>query len=326
MNTLIFTEKFRPKNLKGIVLPKRIKEQIGDGEIKQNYLFYSSKPGAGKTSLCKVLAYQEKDGEPMYNSIYINISDESSVETIRTKIKDFAESSSIFDGGTYRYKVIILDEIDGASSSFFGALRGVVEQYADMVRFIATCNYINKIPEPIQSRFLCIDFAPQNKEEEDEVRTGIKRRVAKIFETVGIEIDEDNLNHFINKNFPDVRKILNKIQVFYDSGKKIITNKDFNDLNYSFQDIFKICVSKPEPIKHYEFILNKYSGKTDDVLVSLGEDFIDWIKEGGNEKYYFKVPFVISTVADYQYKRNFVINPTVNMLACIYEIQSIFNP
>ena len=153
----LFTEKFRPKNLEQMILPDRIRKSVGTGELHQNYLFYGS-PGLGKTSLAKVLANN-------YPYLYINVSDESSVDVIREKITNWCSTISLLDGAE-RFKVVVLDEMDGASDQFYKALRATIEKFADTARFIGTCNYINKVPDPVQSRFTCISFDFLSKEEE----------------------------------------------------------------------------------------------------------------------------------------------------------------
>lgn len=314
----IYTELFRPKELKHIILPKRIRDVFEDGkEINQHYLFYSGTPGSGKTTLCHILA---KD----YDYLYINASDESSVETIRTKIKDYATKSSILSNGNYATKIIILDEIDGVSNQFFDALRGVVEQFANSVRFLATCNYINKVPNAIQSRFKCIQFEPINNEEEQEISNGYKKRLKGIYSKLGIEISDEVLTEFIKRNFPDMRKMLTTTQFFKDSGKSVIELEDVVNSTFIFSEIFNICVEAPNPVENFRKLSADYSTKTDDVLNALGNEFINWLIEK-HPTQVSKIPFIIKEVAIHQTNRNFVIDPVVNMLSCVFIIQNLLN-
>jgi replication factor C small subunit len=156
----LLTEKLRPKELKHMILPNRISKIFENG-LNHNVLL-SGPPGCGKTTLAKILANP-------YPHIFINVSDESSVETIRIKINDFCSTISVLDGKSSK-KVVVLDEFDGASDQFYKALRGTIEKFAGNARFIATCNYINKVPEAIQSRFDFIDFKPANSEEKESVK------------------------------------------------------------------------------------------------------------------------------------------------------------
>ena len=156
----LFTEKYRPKNLKELILPDAVMNKFKDGLV-QNMLFAGS-PGTGKTSCAKAVVNQF---ELPY--LYINASTDTSVDVIRTRIIDFCSTVSIMDKpGTF--KVVILDEVDGVSDQFFKALRATMEQFASNSRFIATCNYINKLPDPILSRFEVINF-DFDKEEETEL-------------------------------------------------------------------------------------------------------------------------------------------------------------
>jgi len=225
----LFTEKYRPKTLEQMILPERIRKSIGDGSLHQNYLFYGS-PGLGKTSLAKVLAAN-------YPFLYINVSDESSVDTIREKITNWCSTISLLDGAE-AYKVVILDEMDGASDQFYKALRATIEKFASTSRFIGTCNYINKVPDPVQSRFTCISFDFLSKEEEKEVMVEFIKRSWAIFKSAGIEIEKEAIVEFVKRNFPDMRSIVNKIQTFVVQGVKKIDPADIKKLNYSYRDIF----------------------------------------------------------------------------------------
>ena len=315
-----FTEIFRPKKIKDIVLPQRVSKIFNnDKQLQQSYLFYSGVPGSGKTTLCKALAMG-------YDSLYINCSDESSVETIRVKIKDFIISSSLLDG-KYQKKVVILDEIDGASIQFEKALRGVMEDRelggADVI-YLATCNYINQVSEPVQSRFECIEFEPQNEEEVLEVKDGLKDRIAKILKHLEIKIDLDALDFLVTKSFPDMRKMLNTIQRLYIMGKDNIQLEDVTNLTYEFVDVYKLATSKPNTEEVYKLIMGSYMGKSDLLIQAMGSDFIGWVKETKPNSF-LKVVEVLDIVNNASYKRKFVIDPMVNLLDCIFKIQKVFN-
>jgi DNA polymerase III delta prime subunit len=311
----LFTEKFRPKNLEQMILPDRIRKSIGTGELHQNYLFYGS-PGLGKTSLAKVLANN-------YPYLYINVSDESSVDVIREKITNWCSTISLLDGAE-RFKVVVLDEMDGASDQFYKALRATIEKFADTARFIGTCNYINKVPDPVQSRFTCINFDFLSKEEEKEVMVEFIKRSWAIFKAAGIEIEKDAIVEFVKRNFPDMRSIVNKIQTFYVQGVKKINPEDVKKLNYSFRDIFEIACKTGDAQENYKFLMTNYGSKVDDVLHSLGNDLPEYIRDNHSTKV-AKVPQILIKVAHYQSQRIHVIDPCISMVACVFELQMILN-
>jgi len=160
MVNALFTEKYRPKNLDELILPERVMNKFKNG-LTQNVLFAGS-PGTGKTSTAKAIINQF---ELPY--LYINASRDTSVDVIRTQITDFCSTMSILDDRN-KFKVVILDEVDGVSDQFFKALRATMEQFASNSRFIATCNYINKLPDAILSRFEVINFDFDKSEETDQ--------------------------------------------------------------------------------------------------------------------------------------------------------------
>ena len=311
----LFTEKFRPKKLEHIIIPKRIEDLVKNGKLHQNFLFYGP-PGLGKTSLAKIITKN-------YPTLYINVSDESSVETIRERIKKWCSTSSIMDGKE-QIKAVLLDEMDGASDQFYKALRATIEKFADVARFVGTCNYINKVPEPIQSRFTLVNFDFTNKQEEKEVFLKMCSRIYGITKKIGISIDKHALIEFVKRNFPDMRKILNKVQSWYIMGIKEIKLEDIKQLNYSFSDIFKLCMQEPNPYENYKFLVSNYSTKVDEVLSSLGNEFPEYIRENFSDKI-DKIPLIIIEVAYHQAQRTQVIDPVITMLSCIFKIQNIIN-
>jgi replication-associated recombination protein RarA len=308
----LLTEKLRPKELRHMILPERI-SRIFENGLNQNVLL-SGSPGCGKTTLAKILAAP-------YPHIFINGSDESSVETLRVKINDFCSTISVMDGKSSK-KVVILDEFDGVSDQFHKALRGTIEKFAGNTRFIATCNYINKIPDAIQSRFEVIDFNPVNSEEEESLKNEWNKRVSLILSRLNIEIDEDSLFEFQKNYYPDFRSALNKIQSWNIEKVKVIDSKKMSELGWSYESLYDLIISSKDPIVNYQIIVGEYQGKVDDVMSALGEEFIKWIIDNKPE---FKkiIPAVIVLVADHQAQRNQVIDPMVSLLSLVFQIQKL---
>lgn len=308
----LLTEKLRPKELRHMILPQRISKIFENG-LGHNVLL-SGPPGCGKTTLAKILATG-------YPSIFINVSDESSVETIRVKINDFCSTISVMDGKSSK-KIVILDEFDGASDQFYKALRGTIEKFASNARFIATCNYINKVPDAIQSRFEVIDFNPVNSDEENSLKSEWNRRIGLILGKIGITIDSDSLNEFQKNYYPDFRSALNKIQTWMIEGVKNVDSAKINELGWSYEDLYTLITTSKDPVKNYQSIAGEYQGKVDEVMSALGEEFINWII---NNKPELKkiIPAVIVLVADHQAQRTQVIDPMVSLLSLVFQIQKL---
>jgi DNA polymerase III delta prime subunit len=309
----LFTEKYRPKNLEELILPDTVMNKFKDGLV-QNMLFAGS-PGTGKTSTAKAVVNQF--GLPY---LYINASTDTSVEVIRTRIIDFCSTVSIMDKpGTF--KVVILDEVDGVSDQFFKALRATMEQFASNSRFIATCNYINKLPDPILSRFEVINF-DFDKEEESELTKKYIRRVYEICKQEGMSIEKDALVEFVRRNFPDLRSTLNKLQGFKTQGTTNITVGDVKKFNSVYKDVFELIFNETDPAKNYQLLVSNYSNRVDDILQTLGEEFIEYINQEQLQSVKH-IPQIIISVAKHQSQRVHVIDPVITMLSCVYEIQGI---
>lgn len=312
--TELFTEKFRPKELNSLIAPNRIKEELSKGLI-QNILLEGT-PGTGKTTAAYILA---KD----HTTLYINASMERGIDTIRERISKFCSTISL-EGGREKLKCVILDEADSATDEFYKALRATVERYHSTTRFIVTCNYIQKIPEPIQSRFNCISFNPINNEEETYIINEYKKRLILILNAAKITYDDQVLDKFIRNDFPDMRSLLNKVQSLYLRGVKELNEKNFS-INYDFEDLFKLCLSKPDkPWENYKLIVSNYASKVDDTLASLGNDFPTYIQNNCPEKIN-KLPLILIAIAEHQYQVNFVIDKVITLLSCIFKIQTILN-
>lgn len=309
----LFTEKYRPKNLDELILPDRVMSKFSDGLV-QNMLFAGS-PGTGKTSTAKAVVNQFK-----LPYLYINASTDTSVDVIRTRIIDFCSTVSIMDAPG-AFKVVILDEVDGVSDQFFKALRATMEQFASNSRFIATCNYINKIPDPVLSRFEVINF-DFDKEEESELTKKYIKRVYGICKAEDLTIEKDALVEFVRRNFPDLRSTLNKLQGFKTQGTTNITVGDVKRFNSVFKDVFLLIFTETDPAKNYQMLVSNYSNRVDDILQSLGEEFVEYIKQeqASSVKH---IPQIIISVAKHQAQRVHVIDPVITMLSCVYEIQTI---
>ena len=241
---------------------------------------------------------------------------------IRTRIIDFCSTVSIIDKPG-SFKVVILDEVDGVSDQFFKALRATMEQFASNSRFIATCNYINKLPDPILSRFEVINF-DFDKEEESELTKKYIKRVYQICGNEDMTIDKAALVEFVRRNFPDLRTTLNKLQGYKTQGTNNITVEDVKKFNSVYKDVFELIFNETDPAKNYQLLVSNYANKVDDVLQTLGEEFIEYIQQE-KLQHVKHIPQIIITVAKHQAQRVHVIDPVITMLSCVYEIQSIVN-
>jgi DNA polymerase III delta prime subunit len=311
INSLL-TEKLRPKKLDHMILPERIKDAFKNG-LQQNVLLTGS-PGSGKTSLAKILS----ENSPR---LFINVSDESSVETVREKITGFCSTISIMNEENAT-KVVVLDEFDGASDQFYKALRGTIEKFAKNTRFVATCNWINKVPDPIKSRFEVFLFDPVNKEEELELKKQWEDRIVLILKKMEISIEDKALQSFVKKYYPDMRSALNCIQRWQIQGTSEISEQKVSESSWDYEELYDMLFQKLDPVKSYQTIVGQYSNSVGEVMESLGREFIEWVKEKKPEKINI-IPAVLILVAQHQSQRNQVIDPVVSLLSLFYSIQKL---
>lgn len=309
------TEKYRPKNLDEVALPKRIKSLL-EGGIKTNLMFYGTQ-GSGKTSTAKLMVKQYGN-----SYLYINCSSETGIDTVREKITNFCETQSLV-GGTDKLKIVLLDEFDGMSTSSYQALRGCIETYAYNTRFVATCNFISKVPDPIKSRFTTISFDFEGDELAD-VKKQMFLRVKHICDNEGVEIDKDAVAYLVKHNYPDYRSLVNKLQTLILQDVKHITLDCVSTVSTEYNDVYELVLGKPDTVNNYKALVGEYGNKVDDVLNSLGRDFIDYIITSKPELVRV-VPHIAITVAKYQNQKFSVIDPVLSMLACVYELQNIVN-
>jgi len=199
-----------------------------------------------------------------------------------------------------------------------------MERYSNVARFIASCNYIQKVPDAIQSRFNCISFDAINNEEEEFLIAEYKKRVMLILNAAKITYTPEILDKFVRNDFPDMRSLMNKLQSFHLQGITELNAKNFN-INFDFEDLYKLCFNKPDKAyENYKFIISEYASRIDDALNALGQDLIEYIKSNVPTKI-DKIPMIIIAVAEHQAQRTFVIDPLITLLSCVYKIQLILN-
>jgi DNA polymerase III delta prime subunit len=204
----LWTERYRPQKISEMILPKSMKSYftrlVTDGDIP-NLLLHSANPGSGKTSIAHSLV-----SEIGADSIYINASLESNIDTIRDTIVGFASCASFSD----KKKIVILDEACGILPNSQKALRGVIEKFHNICRFIFTANYLTQIIEPLQSRCVLVDFNFTEQKIKDEMIPKIYKGFEAILKAEKIEFDPDTLQKLIVKYYCDLRKVTNVLQQF----------------------------------------------------------------------------------------------------------------
>jgi DNA polymerase III delta prime subunit len=302
----LWVEKYRPQKIDDCVLPealkKTFKEYINKGELP-NFLLCGT-AGTGKTTVAKALC-NEIGAEYMF----INGSEESGIDVLRTKIKSFASSVSLTDAK----KVVILDEADYLNpNSTQPALRAFIEEFSNNCRFILTCNFKNRIIEPLHSRCAVIEFKIDNAEKKNMLE-GFFKRTRQILTQENIEFDPQVVAEMLTKYFPDFRRILNELQRYSVSGK-IDTGILVNVSEESYKTLIKFMREK-------DFTeVRKWVGKNSDTdSVSLFRQLYDsasTIMEPAS------IPQLILILAEYQYKAAFVADHELNNMAAMTEIMA----
>jgi len=301
----LWVEKYRPATIDECILPEKLKqtfkEYIATGELP-TFLF-SGTAGVGKTTVARALC-----NEVGADVLFINGSDEGrSIDTLRTTIKGFASTVSLTDAK----KVVILDEADYMNAqSVQPALRGFIEEFSNNCRFIFTCNFKNKIIEPLHSRCAVIDFKIDNAEK-PAIAAGFFKRVTQILKTEGVDYDTKVVVELVNKHFPDYRRILNELQRYSVSGK-IDAGLLVNMSDESYKTLV-MNLKEKDFKKTRQWIAQNSDIETSSLFDHLYEKASEYLEPAS-------IPTMVLILADYQYKDAFVANHELNTMAAMTEI------
>lgn len=304
-NQFLWCEKYRPQTIDECILSKEFKELFNgmvEKERLPNLLLCSTSPGTGKTTLAKALCNM-MDCEYMF----LNGSEENGIDTVRVKIKGFASTISLTDSK----KVIIIDEFDHSSQNAQAALRSMMEEFSNNVSFIFTCNYINKIIEPLRSRCTVIEFKP-SKEEKQKMAAEFSKRVFAILDAEGVKYDKKSVAALIVKYFPDFRKVLNELQRHASNGE---INSSI--LSSASEENIKVLIDLLKAKKFVE--VRKWLGNTEIDSVSLYSQLYSMSWELMVPE---SIPELVLILAGYQYKAAFVADAELNNMACLTEVMA----
>jgi len=306
MSDFIWVEKYRPKTIDDCILPDSIKKTFKDflnrGEIPNMLL--AGPPGVGKTTVAKALCNEL--GVDFY---VINGSDEGRfLDTVRNNAKNFASTVSL--SSEAKHKVVIIDEADNTGNDVQLLLRAFIEEFAGNCRFIFTCNYKNKILEPLHSRCTVIDFSIRGKEKQ-QIAANFFQRLNFILEQERIETDKKVLVELINKHFPDWRRVLNECQRYSVSGKID------SGILAAFSDVAVDDLIKNLKAKNFPEVRKWVNNNMDNDTSVLFRRIYDSLYKSLVAN---TVPAAVLVIAKYQYQMAFVADQEINMLACLTEI------
>ena len=304
MSEYLWVEKYRPQKIDDCVLSSQIKQTfhniVGAGE-SQNLLL-SGGAGCGKTTVAKALCT-----ELGTDWIMINCSEDGNIDTLRTKIRNFASTVSISGGK----KIVILDEFDYSNAqSTQPALRGFIEEFSDNCRFILTCNFKNRIIEPIHSRCTCIPFSIP-KAEKPKLASQFMDRAKGILEQEEIGYDEKVVAEVIMKHFPDFRRVINELQRYSVAGTiDVGILSTIGEIH--IKDLIGYMKSKDFTNARKWAVEN-----LDNAPTELFRKLYDGLHDALSSS---SVPQAILVLAEYQYKSAFVADQEINLVACIVEL------
>tara|TARA_Y100000114_G_scaffold101967_1_gene95126 strand:+ start:2618 stop:3553 length:936 start_codon:yes stop_codon:yes gene_type:complete len=303
----LWVEKYRPKTIKDCILPADLKNtfqtMVDSGEL-QNMLFTGT-PGLGKTTVAKALC-----SELDLDHILINGSEEGNIDTLRTKIKQFASTVSLQGG----YKVIILDEADYLNpQSFQPALRGFIEEFSNNCRFILTCNFKNRIIEPLHSRCGVYEFNTSKKGMVD-LCGQFMDRAAQILYDEKVSFIDTVLADLIMKHAPDWRRILGELQRHSSGGTSIDASILITISDKNYDDLFTYLKEKDFK-KMRSWVVNNIDTDASAIFRAIYDRMSQKIEPQS-------IPQLVLILADYQYKNAFVADHELNIVACLTEVMA----
>ncbi len=306
METFLWVEKYRPRSISECILPEDLKDTFSEF-VKDKHipnLILCGTAGVGKTTVAKAML-----DEIGATSMMINGSEESGIDVLRTKIKNFASTVSLEGGRKY----IILDEADYLNpQSTQPALRGFMEEFHKNCGFILTCNFKNRLIDPLHSRCSVVDFVIPNSQKPTLAKSFFGR-VQSILKDESIEFDPRVVAELINKHFPDWRRTLNELQRYSASGQidsGILVNLSEVNIN-ELMDALK----NNEFTTVRKWIVNNLDNDPNRMFRLVYDNLYDYI-DGST------IPHAVVTLADYQYKSAFVADQEINLLACLTEFMA----
>ena len=306
MEDFLWVEKYRPKTISECVLPSGLKQTLSEFISKGDLpnLILSGGPGVGKTTAAKALI--EELG---LTYMMINGSEESGIDTLRVKLKNYAATVSLHGGRKY----LILDEADYLNAqSTQPALRGLIEEFHKNCGFILTCNYKNRLIPPLHSRCSVVDFTIQ-KSEKKELAEQFFKKVMNILIVENIKFEPKAVAEVINKFFPDWRRVINELQRYSVSGRidaGILV--DISEIN--IKELMRFMKDK-EFTNVRKWIINNIDNDPTRLFRRLYDNLYDYM-DGSS------IPHVVVILGEYQYKAAFVADQEINMLACLTEIMA----
>ena len=306
MSDFLWVEKYRPKTINECILPQDIKKTfqsfLDKGEVPN--LLLSGPAGCGKTTVAKALCHEL--GVDYY---VINGSDEGRfLDTVRNQAKNFASTVSLTSDS--KHKVIIIDEADNTTHDVQLLLRANIEEFYGNCRFIFTCNYKNKIIEPLHSRCAVVEFGIRGKQKQ-EIAASFFNRLVTILDQERVDADKKVIAELINKHFPDWRRVLNECQRYSASGK-IDTGilASFSDI--SIDDLTKNLKEKNFPSVR-KWVVDNLDNDPAVLLRRIYDALYSSLKNAS-------IPAAVLIIARYQYQIAFVADQEINILAALTEI------
>ena len=306
METFLWVEKYRPTSIDACILPNSLKDSFSEF-VKNKHipnLILSGGPGIGKTTVAKAMV--EQIGATW---MMINGSEESGIDVLRTKIKNFASTVSLEGGRKY----IILDEADYLNpQSTQPALRGFMEEFHKNCGFILTCNYKNRLIEPLHSRCSVVDFIIA-KGDKPKLASDFFNRVKMILSDENVKFDRKVVAELLNKYFPDWRRILNELQRYSASGQidaGILVNLSEVNINELME-----ALKKQEFTNVRKWIVNNLDNDPVRIYRRIYDSLYDNIDKS-------TIPHAVVILAEYSYKSAFVADQEINLLACFTEIMA----
>jgi DNA polymerase III delta prime subunit len=300
----LWVEKYRPRKLDDCILPDEqlntFRQFVATGEIPNMLLCGSA--GVGKTTIARAICEELE-----CDYIVINGSEESGIDVLRTKIREFASSVS-FNGKT---KVVILDEADYLNpNSTQPALRAFIEEFANNCRFILTCNFKNRIIAPLHSRTAVIEFK-LTKADRPKMASRFMKRLGEILASENVKFDERVVAEVLKKHFPDYRRVLNELQR-YGVGGVIDEGILVNMQEINMKELIDSLKTKDfKKVRHW--VVDNIDNDPNTIFRKIYDTLLEDVK--------FPSGLVV-LLADYQYKAAFAANPEINLAACLAEIMA----